>query len=660
MNIKLTVLLIFSGLVFFAYKGASTKGNKIDYRNKAINLCVTNTSQNLISSIFAYNNYLKPVREIDHQRYLRAGVDSGLTPILANDNRVPAGITNKGTLELNLEVKWGDFRMETPDRPGLRMVAIGEVGKQPLIPSPLIRVKKGTTIHARITNALADSTITVFGLQKRPYTISDSIFIQPGESGEVSFEAGEPGTYLYWMKLGKGLSKRFISEEEQLAGAFIVDPEEGSPNDRVFVMNIFSSKNENKESETKGLESLTINGKSWPFTERMTPAVGDSLNWRVINASKRVHPMHLHGFYYEVLEKGNEKESTIFSEDQRKLVVTESLRGRGTMAMQWVPRRPGNWLFHCHLSFHVSSEFRLPGAEDADPVGTHQHMAGLVIGIQVKEGDSDLISKGEVKNMTLFANESKDHKIAFNWERKIPEKLFQPGPLMILKQYQTTRITLKNEMSIPTSIHWHGLEIDSWSDGVPNWSSSDGRKSPIVEPGSEFTYKLSLMRPGTFVYHSHLDDIDQLTRGLYGPMIVLGENETYNPELDHSYIFGWKTSRLKGRSDNLDLNGWDKVPVQKAKTGESHRIRLINIGPAGNAIISVTKDGVIIPVKTIAKDGADLPMSQQKYVDQTSRLYVGETADVNFSPQEPGVYEIEFKYMMANWKQTWEVSSEQH
>ncbi len=161
-------------------------------------------------------------------------------------------------------------------------------------------------------------------------------------------------------------------------------------------------------------------------------------------------------------------------------------------------------------------------------------------------------------------------------------------------------------------------------------------------------------RPGTFVYHSHLDDIDQLSKGLYGPMIVLGDNEIYNPDLDHYYILGWKNSNPKS-VDDVDINGWDEIPVQKAKTGETHRLRLINIAPAGNGWISVTKDGEKIPIKTVAKDGADLPLRQQQDVERTSKVYVGETADFNFTPSEPGIYEVEFKYFMARRKQIWEV-----
>ncbi len=620
--------------------------------------CETQGPKPLAASFFSLFSNGADETKYNHPRYLAAGTPSGLPAIIPNDNRTPAGTVQNETLDLNLEVKWGDFRMETDDRPGLKMVAMGEIGKEASIPSPLIRVRQGTRIHAKIKNTLVDSTITVYGLQKRPYTKNDSLLILPGKTGEVTFESGAAGTYMYWVKLGKGHKKRrFPDEDEQLAGAFIVDPVEGPSDDRVFVINVFSNFIDDEKVSPKGVEALTINGRSWPFTERIQPAVGDTLNWKVINASNRQHPMHLHGFYFDVLELGNTKESTVFPEEQRKKVVTETLTGKKTMSMQWIPQRPGNWLFHCHLSFHVAGWIRLPGAELLDPEGTHQHMAGLVMGIQVKDGASDLISKGEDRNMTLFARQADEKSMSINFEEESPEPSFKPGPLLVLKQYQTTRVTVKNEMSLPTSIHWHGLEIDSWSDGVPNWSSSDGKTSPVIEPGSEFTYKLSLMRPGTFVYHSHLNDIQQLTKGMYGPMIVIGENEVYNPALDHSFIVGWKTPNPQSGSD-LDLNGWDEVPVQKAKTGETHRLRLINIGPAGRVNIQFTKDGEQVPIKTIAKDGADFPEVQQKDVMVSPKVAVGETADFNFTPKEPGTYELKVKYMMGNWTQIWEVSND--
>ena len=174
----------------------------------------------------------------------------------------------------------------------------------------------------------------------------------------------------------------------------------------------------------------------------------------------------------------------------------------------------------------------------------------------------------------------------------------------------------------------------------------------MIEPGEEFTYKLSLMRPGTFVYHSHLDDINQLTKGLFGAMIVLGENETYDPQTDHSYVLSWKSPNPTS-AELLDLNGWKEVPVQHAKAGDAHRLRLINIGPAGNGSIKVEKDGKVVPIRGLAKDGADFPEWQRQMMEKSPRVFVGETADFEFKPMEPGNYALHVDYMGAIWTQTW-------
>jgi FtsP/CotA-like multicopper oxidase with cupredoxin domain len=619
---------------------------------------------------FSYINWIDdPVKDYFtgpiHPHFLPPGIDFGIPEIVANDNRSPAGKMVNGTLELDLEVVWGAFRFETEDRPGLRLTAIGEVGKPPSVPGPLVRVETGAKIHARIHNTLLDSTITVFGFQTRPSDIPDSLFLRPGESAEVTFEAGDPGTYMYWVHLGKPIAnfnRRRNPERQQLAGAFIIDPIGGSPPDRVFVMNIFDTRVDTAVYDygTNRLEALTINGRSWPFTERLRPSVGDTVRWRVINASMRNHPMHLHGFFYHVLSAGTPLADTRYTPEQRREVVTEFMGRQSTISMEWIVRRPGNWLFHCHLSFHVWPELRLPGAAQLDD--EHQvHMAGLVLGIEVPPGPSDLISKGAPKKLTLYANEydlesGLTYGFSFDPEfRPDSRNSTSPGPPLVLKQYQPVFITVKNRMSTPTSVHWHGLEIDSWSDGVPEYSASDGRKSPIIFPGEEFTYKLTLMRPGSYLYHSHYHDVDQLTNGLYGALIVLGEDETFDSKKDHHYIVGWRTPDPR-QGEGIEVNGDTVLAVQHATVGETHRIRVMNMAPAGRISAKMLKEDQPVWLTYLAKDGATLPEVQQVALETSPRYGVGETADFAFSPTEPGRYELNVGYRNNPWKQVWEVA----
>ncbi len=580
-----------------------------------------------------------------------------LPRVQPNDNTVPAGEPRDGVREIALEVVRAVWRVETPDGPGLRVAAIAEVGGSPMIPAPLVRVEEATRVRVTVRNGLEQS-VTVFGLQGRPVDGEAGAFeVAPGAEETVEFDPGVPGTYLYWVREGPEPdpdAEEDPGEREQLAGALVVDPAGGSPDDRILVINIFSAPGAGDEY----LEALAINGRSWPFTERMAFEVGDSARWRVVNASDRNHPMHLHGFFYRVLSRGTATADTLYAPEDRRLVVTEPMLARTTMLMEWSPTRPGRWLFHCHLSFHVSPQIRLPGAGHGEHGNVH--MAGLVTGIEVAPGPTDLVSKGNVQNLDLFANEYGD-SLGFRFgfatdpDFEADSLTDVPGPPLIFHQYDAVDATVHNRMSVPTGVHWHGLELDAWADGVPGWSRSDGRVSPVIEPGDSFTYRLSMMRPGTFIYHSHLNDIHQLTGGLYGALIVLPEGEAFDPGTDHIRVFGWNDPDASSLED-LELNGRRVLPDAEATVGEGHRFRVINIAPAGMITAVLMGDGEIVPITLHAKDGADLPPHQRVPVLGLPRLGVGETADFTWTPSEPGTYELHIGYGPdASLTQVWEV-----
>lgn len=575
-----------------------------------------------------------------------------------NDNLISAGYWENGVLNVELELVWSEFRPETPDRPGLQLYALAEKGQAPQIPGPMIRVSEGDKISALIINTHPDSVITVHGFMERPAENSGSFTINPGEEKRVEFLAGKAGTYLYRLDIGTSRI-RFGYEKQQLSGAFIVDPEKGKVDDQVMVINIFSA-DYDSTYEYEFLETLTINGRSWPFTKRIEPEVGDTLKWRVINGSRRNHPMHLHGFYYDVLSRGEVHKDDIYREEDQRKVVTEMMTRFTTMSLKWVPSRPGNWVFHCHLSFHVAPDIRLPESDKKDE--HHIHMAGLVMGIEVRPGSTDLISKGPSRKLTLIAKQydiDSTYKYGFTLDEQFQPSIVKgstPGPLLVMKQYQTTEVTVVNKMKEPTGVHWHGLEIDSWADGVPNYSASDGKMSPIIKPGESFTYKLSHMRPGTFMYHSHLNDIDQLTGGLYGALLVLPEGETYDPSTDHIYMMQWRNPNPR-KLENIEVNGIrvsEPQPDVTAKVGSSHRLRLINIAPAGRIRMQMSMDSTAVPLLAWAKDGADLPENQQVMMEESPRIGVGETVDLLFEPKKPGIYELYVGFNKdASTKQKW-------
>jgi hypothetical protein len=118
---------------------------------------------------------------------------------------------------------------------------------------------------------------------------------------------------------------------------------------------------------------------------------GDSARWHVINLTEVDHPMHLHGFYFQMEAKGDGVRDTVYARSAQRLAVTEIIQPFQTMSLAWSPDRPGNWIYHCHFIGHVSHLSSLDterGELDEGALSHHgsdrpHQMYGLVLGIRV-------------------------------------------------------------------------------------------------------------------------------------------------------------------------------------------------------------------------------------------------------------------------------------
>lgn len=59
------------------------------------------------------------------------------------------------------------------------------------------------------------------------------------------------------------------------------------------------------------------------------------------------------------------------------------------------------------------------------------------------------------------------------------------------------------------------------------------------------TAALTLSRAGTFIYHTYLNDEEQLTSGLYGAILVLEPGDTFDSSRDHAVLVGWDGPRSR-------------------------------------------------------------------------------------------------------------------
>jgi FtsP/CotA-like multicopper oxidase with cupredoxin domain len=590
--------------------------------------------------------------------------------IAANDNRRPAGTLRDGKLELKLEVVNADWYPEAESGPSITMQAFAEEGRAPEIPGPMIRVVEGTEIHVSLHNSLPDSEVIVHGLHTRPATADDVLKIPAGATREVTFMAGAPGTYFYWGTTArKPLSFR-VGKDSQLSGAIIVDPKIGArTNDRIFVIGLYSNDPDSAAGRTPHPREIAVlNGKSWPHTERFTFTEGDSVFWRAINAADGPHPMHLHGFYFNVDRSGGEGADTTLSSSAISIANTRLLTSGSTMDFRFVPDRPGNWLFHCHLSGHVDGKATLKNIINRRPLEAMEHdhatmnhgvneMAGLIIGMHVlPRGEQRVASTKPPQLLRLLVQTSPrgyNHNPAIGFvlqqggEPK-RDSVMLPGPTLILEKGRPARITVVNRLSKPTSVHWHGMEIESFPDGVAGWSGVPGRIAPVIQPADSFVAEFTPPRAGTFIYHSHVNEMSQTNSGMYGALIVTDSAHPYDPRTDKIILVG------AGGPGNVEfrppgvVNG-TVTPQFDLVAGTTYRLRLIQIHTQAIIAFRLGTDTTTARWTPVAKDGADLPAEQSIAKAAYVVMGAGETGDFLYTPERPGLQKLNVQTRLAGW-----------
>jgi FtsP/CotA-like multicopper oxidase with cupredoxin domain len=269
-------------------------------------------------------------------------------------------------------------------------------------------------------------------------------------------------------------------------------------------------------------------------------------------------------------------------------------------------------------------------------------MAGLVLGITVLENHASVVEPRPHKWLWLVAREEAVQGRAAVRRGFVvqqgPEPSVDaptvPGPPLILIRGETTSITVVNQMSEPTTVHWHGMELESVYDGVAGWSRTGSRVAPLVAPGDSFTVQMTPPRAGTFIYHTHMDETDQLIGGMYGPLLVLEPGEKLDPDIDRVFVIGGAVH--DGEYSHVTINGQLRPVPQTFRAGTPYRLRFINISPDATVELMLAENGVPHQWIGLANDGAELPPPPR--ADRVARLRFGpgQTYDFNWTPTSPG------------------------
>src|SRR3990172_4567903 len=168
---------------------------------------------------------------------------------------------------------------------------------------------------------------------------------------------------------------------------------------------------------------------------------------------------------------------------------------------------------------------RAGGDGEAVTTSPEEGLRGLAVDLG---GADQPAPTGEVKTYDLVAKEAPweiapdvtVNAVTFNWTA--------PGPTIRVTEGDTLRVTVKNELQEATSVHWHGLHVPNEMDGVPPFTQDP------IEPGESFIYEFVAPHAGPFMYHSHLNAVEQIDRGLYG-LLIIDPQQPGDTELDREF-----------------------------------------------------------------------------------------------------------------------------
>ncbi len=212
-----------------------------------------------------------------------------------------------------------------------------------------------------------------------------------------------------------------------------------------------------------------------------------------------------------------------------------------------------------------------------------------------------------------------------------------PGPTIRVIEGDTLRVAVKNELDQDTSIHWHGVHVPNPMDGVP------GLTQAPIRPQETFTYEFKASHAGTFMYHPHINSVEQIDNGLYG-LMVIEPQKVGNPRFDQEFSMvlgawivgaGTQMGGMGGMNmgyNYFTINGksYPATEPWSVKQGDKVRVRLVNISNLAHPMHLHGMD-----FKVVAKDGEPVAPANQQWMNTLS-VDAGETYDIAFIADNPG------------------------
>ncbi len=212
------------------------------------------------------------------------------------------------------------------------------------------------------------------------------------------------------------------------------------------------------------------------------------------------------------------------------------------------------------------------------------------------------------------------------------------GPTIEAVEGDAIRIYVSNRLAAPTSVHWHGIYLPNGMDGVA------GLNQGTIKKGETFKYEFTLKQHGTFMYHSHHDEMTQMAMGMMGMFVVHPRRPSPDYRVDRDFaimLSEWRIDPGTSRPDPNEMTDFNVLTMNArafpgtdplvAKTGDRVRVRFGNLSAMDHHPIHL--HGHFF--KVVATDGGALPLSAQ-WPQTTVLVPVGSTRDVELVADAPG------------------------
>jgi FtsP/CotA-like multicopper oxidase with cupredoxin domain len=234
---------------------------------------------------------------------------------------------------------------------------------------------------------------------------------------------------------------------------------------------------------------------------------------------------------------------------------------------------------------------------------------------------------------------------SYNWVASASGEQFTingtvPGPQLLVHQGDHVHVNVLNTLPVSLSIHWHGLAVPNSADGVP------GATQDAIKPGQSYTYDFVANEAGTFFYHTHQDTLNDMPKGLFGPLIILPPKETFPTDLDYTVFYR-----------NITASDAGAMTTFPAAPGQTVRLRIVDARNGDFSGAPVTAALIGAPFKVVGIDGRAIN-APQTISNEIIPMDMAQRYDLEFTmPPSGSVQLVENTQDQAGNNQMWTFGS---